>query len=1119
MSDKYIARHAHDSFPIAAPALQRTSLKPDFNYIDTNLARELSAHLKRTEPSFSAGELSAIGLMGKASLSVIQNYLDSAQISFSALDRYLLDEMGLETARSSLLEVVGRFPTPLSHAEPGQNFVYTLGEHSSETARHSYFFSLLLILVAEHNPSFLSRDGFFTDPALRESPLFIELLSCLQDFYSLPSAKIPGGISLVDFLLEPSRLYPDSIFDQLQFIAKRWSHLLAPDLLRSLLINLDRLKEENRSVDTAPGVAEDPLGHLSSSDFLENDLVQFSPDQDWMPRVILQAKNVYVWLDQLSREYNIQITRLDQIPVQELRKLSRRGINALWLIGLWERSPASQQIKKICGNPEAVSSAYSLYDYTIAESLGGEEAYQQLSASASTFNIRLAADMVPNHMGIVSRWITEHPEWFLSLDSSPFPGYTFRGVDLSIDPAVSIHLEDHYYNKSDAAVVFKRFDHHSGETRYIYHGNDGTSMPWNDTAQLDFLNPEVREAVIQTILHVAKKFPIIRFDAAMTLSKKHYQRLWFPQPGSGGAIPTRADFSLTKSQFNARMPREFWREVVDRVAEDVPGTLLLAEAFWMMEGYFVRNLGMHRVYNSAFMHMLRDEDNKKYRELIINTLEYDPQILKRYVNFMNNPDEDTALAQFGSGGKYFGICVMMSTLPGLPMFGHGQIEGFSEKYGMEYKKAYYEEEADPAFLERHQREIFPLLHKRYLFAEVDFFYLFNYTTLDQAVNEDVFAYSNRSGLESALIIYHNKWGETKGFIFKSAPVNGESVELLSGLGLSSSSGDYLVFTDRMTGLEYIRSLRELSAQGLYIELGAYRYHVFMDFRVISDQDGSYALLSAALNGSGVPDILKRRAEIIYAPLVNLVSGFIRNWQNEKILLDDPGQERSVIDTDRILQISSASGTAFFDELSALFPEIELDHIALHKSFQQRISALIGFFSDPPEGTSSLETALLSWSFLADLSTVLDQGDLGMIIEALTASLADFEPLSGEDRESLGRILSMLVSLSPLLADKSSDPGSLSELWFSNTATQKFINLHNFEGHTWFHKESMETLIKLTFSLLSLEYRKDNSRDFSLSPDYEKELNAHLSKALKALNASDFRADLFISIISDDLPGM
>ena len=89
-------------------------------------------------------------------------------------------------------------------------------------------------------------------------------------------------------------------------------------------------------------------------------------------------------------------------------------------------------------------------------------------------------------------------------------------------------------------------------------------------------------------------------------------------------------------------PIEFWREVVDRVAQEVPDTLLLAEAFWLMEGYFVRTLGMHRVYNSAFMNMLKREENEKYRMTIKNVLEFDPEILKRFVNFMNNPDERTA---------------------------------------------------------------------------------------------------------------------------------------------------------------------------------------------------------------------------------------------------------------------------------------------------------------------------------------------------------------------------------------------------------------------------------------------------------------------------------------------
>src|SRR5207249_9081949 len=122
-----------------------------------------------------------------------------------------------------------------------------------------------------------------------------------------------------------------------------------------------------------------------------------------------------------------------------------------------------------------------------------------------------------------------------------------------------------------------------GNERYVYHGNDGTLTPWNDTAQLDYLRREVREAVIQTNLHVARHFPIIRFDAAMTLAKRHFQRLWFPEPGTGGAIPSRAEYGLTKAEFDRAMPVEFWREVVDRVAAELPDTLLLAEAFWLME--------------------------------------------------------------------------------------------------------------------------------------------------------------------------------------------------------------------------------------------------------------------------------------------------------------------------------------------------------------------------------------------------------------------------------------------------------------------------------------------------------------------------------------------------------
>src|SRR5262249_27065421 len=157
--------------------------------------------------------------------------------------------------------------------------------------------------------------------------------------------------------------------------------------------------------------------------------------------------------------------------------------------------------------------------------------YQNLRERAWRRGLRLASDMVPNHMGIDSRWVVEHPDWFIQRGDSPYPAYSFNGPDLSSDERVGIYLEDHYYDNSDAAVVFKRVDRWTGDERFIYHGNDGTSYPWNDTAQLDFLKPEVREAVIQTILAVAHRFPVIRFDAAMVLAKRHLERLWYPAPG------------------------------------------------------------------------------------------------------------------------------------------------------------------------------------------------------------------------------------------------------------------------------------------------------------------------------------------------------------------------------------------------------------------------------------------------------------------------------------------------------------------------------------------------------------------------------------------------------------
>ena len=266
------------------------------------------------------------------------------------------------------------------------------------------------------------------------------------------------------------------------------------------------------------------------------------------------------------------------------------------------------------------------------------------------------------------------------------------------------------------------------------------------------------------------------------------------------------------------------------------------------------------------MHMLRDEDNQKYRMAIKNTLEFDPQILKRYVNFMNNPDEKTAIEQYGNGDKYFGVATVLSTLPGLPMFGHGQVEGFREKYGMEFRKPKWDEQPDEGLVRGHDWKIFPVLHRRYLFAEVEQFFLYDLFTPDGAVDENVFAYSNVFRQDRGLVLYHNRFSDTRGWIKTSAAYLDKAAGDLRQKSLADALSlphvGFAIFRDFVTHREHIRSCTELREKGMYVELHAYQHHVFMDWRFV---DGpQWAALHDALNGAGVDSIQAKWEEMFGA---------------------------------------------------------------------------------------------------------------------------------------------------------------------------------------------------------------------------------------------------------------
>ncbi len=1109
------------------------------------LAHKLNSSRSPGSAVVHAGELNLYASMQK----VLRYLIDGvAHAPASSLLINALKTGGFDLAGDGLRTTGERFvelfpPTPVLYgsAEPRRWLADSLDD---SLRTHQLLREMLLLRLAASNPAIESFRELVDDRDLAASSHYASIIKAFDHALKDGPVLVGKGCTLIEALMAAINASPDSLAGQVAYLRQQWQDVFPPELLHELEIAFDILHEEQRERGGGggdPGPAPvlefrrdgHPFGTPSASGVFQGfdypAYEAFSSDANWMSHVVLMAKMVYVWLDQLSSTYGYPITRLDQIPDSELERLAARGFSGLWLIGLWERSPASQRIKQICGNPEAIASAYSLYDYEVAADLGGWEALANLRERAGLRGIRLASDMVPNHTGIYSRWVVQHPDWFVQTDYPPFPTYQFTGEDLSHDSNICLQVEDGYWNKSDAAVVFKHYDKNSGRARYIYHGNDGTSIPWNDTAQLNYLIPELREAVIQTILHVARNFPIIRFDAAMTLAKKHYQRLWFPLRGLGGGVPSRAEHGMSKEEFDAVFPVEFWREVVDRVASEAPGTLLLAEAFWMMEGYFVRTLGMHRVYNSAFMNMLMTEENAKYRTTIKNVLEFNHEILKRFVNFMNNPDEKTAVAQFGSQGKYFGACVLLATMPGLPMFGHGQIEGFHEKYGMEYKRAYWNEQVDEGLVRGHEMWIFPLLRRRWLFSGSENFVLYDFHA-GESVNENVFAYSNRAGEHRALVLYHNCHATTSGWIRESTFFAGEGdnlgrTSIAEALAVSDKDDCYLAFRDQTEGLEYLRTSREVREQGLYAELGEYQFHVFMDFREIrDDQDGSWKLLHSQLNGSGVDCLEEERKQLLYEglnaafrtvfmlftgksaatdkELQQVVNLFLKNADAEELMLPADGKQSVA---------AGKSKRKFTRKKSKAVEQFtRFCELASHKttasdarSFQLRMTA---GFSD--QATQSLLMACLILR-----ETALDPISLG-----LDYTLRTFLQRDG-DSEFSNRAAKLLIALLQWWRSEELDltMSGLKQMQslFKLEACRKYLLNHESDGVEWFNKERFEELSEW-ITLLMLVNGCEMPCSARLVSSKMAEAERSLGLVIKLAQDVGYRSRLFVEMPEKDV---
>src|SRR5512136_2664380 len=146
----------------------------------------------------------------------------------------------------------------------------------------------------------------------------------------------------------------------------------------------------------------------------------------WPKYPIIYEINTWVWLGELSRKYGRNVD-LGTVPKPDWDAIASPGFDAVWFMGVWERSPAgiaiSMRNKGLLEDfrralpdfsaEDNVGSPYCVRRYVVDEHLGGPKGLAAARSMLRERGLRLILDFVPNHVAPDHPWVSDHPEFFV----------------------------------------------------------------------------------------------------------------------------------------------------------------------------------------------------------------------------------------------------------------------------------------------------------------------------------------------------------------------------------------------------------------------------------------------------------------------------------------------------------------------------------------------------------------------------------------------------------------------------------------------------------------------------------------------------------------------------------
>ncbi|HET8541150.1 MAG TPA: hypothetical protein VFL83_14845 [Anaeromyxobacter sp.] len=351
----------------------------------------------------------------------------------------------------------------------------------------------------------------------------------------------------------------------------------------------------------------------------------------WPRHPIVYEVNTWAWLRDVGARAGGAVT-LGDVADAEWDALAAWSADAVWLMGVWERSPEGRRIA--LANEELVrsfraalpdlrpdddvpGSPYCVRRYVVDARLGGPAGLAKARAELARRGLRLVLDLVPNHVAPDHPWAREAPDFFV------------RGTadEALRSPEAFLRV---------GASVFAR-------------GRDPYFPPWPDVLQLNAFSAGYRKALADTIVEIAGQCDAVRTDMAMLLVSRIFARTWADRVGQ----PPRA---------------ELWREVLQDVKRRCPGFVLMAEAYWEME-WELQQLGFDFCYDKRLYDRMVAGSGEGVMQHLSAGLDYQEKL----VRFVENHDEPRAAHELGARARAAAVAV--ATLPGARLFHEGQFEG------------------------------------------------------------------------------------------------------------------------------------------------------------------------------------------------------------------------------------------------------------------------------------------------------------------------------------------------------------------------------------------------------------------------------------------------------------